>query len=203
MRFPRAIAYLPFAFLAGHSAHAQSEEHPYIKSFDLTVLDGRIHVVWTMQGGSTCDGSEVLRSTDGVDFAAIHSISGICGDAQLDVPFGWTDEAPREFSTLYYRIKLGNQGFSSVKSVAFTQLTSSDQRFYPSPVQDEATLLLNVPSSAQVDLWVFDASGRVVLERTGLAGREHRISLFGEASGLYSYLAVSDGKRFTGTFVKE
>lgn len=181
---------------------AQSDEHPFIRTFDITVLDGRILVAWTMQGGSTCDGSEVLRSTNGVDFTAVHRLEGICGDAELDVPFSWMDETPPEFTTLYYRIKLGVEGYTSIKMVDFKQLISSQQRFFPSPMLDEATLLLNVPASSQVDLLIFDTSGRIVLEREGLVGREHHIALPGARSGVYSYVVRAEGRVFQGNFVK-
>lgn len=184
-------------------AFAQGEEHPFIKSFDLTVLDGRVQVAWTMQGGSTCDGSEVLRSTNGVDFSVAHRIDGLCGDAALDVPFSWMDDAPPEFSTLYYRIRLGNEGYSSIKSVEFIQLTESDLRFFPSPTTGIATLLLNVKASAQVDLLIFDAMGHVVMEQGGLKGREHEIVLPDIPAGMYVYVASSEGKLFRGRFVKE
>jgi hypothetical protein len=191
------------AMVGAFASSAQDDEHPFIRTFTLTVLDGRIHVAWTMQGGSTCDGSEVLRSTDGVDFITAHRIDGICGDASLDVPFSWMDDAPPEFSTLSYRIKLGNEGFSSVKTVDFTQLTSSDQRFFPSPMRDDATLLLNVPASARVDLLIFDMGGRIVWEREGLVGREHRIELRDVRAGMYGYVARSEGRMFQGRFVKD
>jgi hypothetical protein len=187
----------------GFSSSAQFDEHPFIRTFDLTVLDGRILVAWTMQGGSTCDGSEVLRSTNGSDFVAVHRLEGICGDAVLDVPFSWMDDSPPELSTLSYRIKLGNEGFSSIKSVDFAQLTSSQQRFFPSPMRDEATLVLNVPASARVDLLIFDMNGRVVWEREGLVGREHRITLPGVLSGMYGYVARTEGRSFEGRFLKQ
>lgn len=55
---------LLLSLLAGLSVMAEDgdglpSEHPYIKSFTLTVLDGRVQVDWVMQGGSTCDGNEV------------------------------------------------------------------------------------------------------------------------------------------------
>lgn len=185
------------------AASGQEVEHPFIKTFELTVLDGRILVTWTMQGGSTCDGSEVLRSTNGVDFTPVHRLEGICGDAALDVPYLWMDASPPELSTVSYRIRLGLEGYSSVKSVAFAQLTTSDQRFFPSPMRDEATLLLNVPASARVDLLIFDMAGRVVLEQEGRTGREHRIVLPGARPGLYGYVARADGRGFQGRFMKE
>jgi hypothetical protein len=86
--------------------------------------------------------------------------------------------------------------------VAFTQLTQSDQRFFPSPMREEATLLLNVPASARVDLLIFDMGGRIVWEREGLVGREHRIALPGVQAGVYGYVARSEGRTFQGRFVK-
>jgi hypothetical protein len=183
--------------------HAQDEEHPFIRTFTLLVVDDRILVSWTMTGGSTCDGSEVLRSTNGVDFTPVHSIEGICGDEFSDVPFSWWDNTPPEFSTIHYRIKFGFLGSSSIKTVEFAQLTTSQQRFFPSPMREEATLVLNIPASASVDLVIFDAAGRLVWEQQGLVGRTHRITLPGVPAGLYTYLARTDGRSFQGRFVKE
>jgi len=192
-----------FACLAGNSASAQDGEHPFIKTFTLTVLDGRVQVDWTMQGGSTCDGSEVLRSTDGAEFVAIHRIDGICGDPILDVPFGYRDDAPPELSRIYYRISLGLDGYSSIKYVDFAQLTEGQQRFFPSPMGNTATLLLNVPGSANVDLLLFDAGGRQVWQKNGLVGRQHDLDLGFLNAGLYLYVADVEGRRFQGRFMKE
>jgi hypothetical protein len=182
---------------------AQATEHPFMKSFDLVVMDGRIQVAWTMQGGSTCDGIEVQRSTNGVDFTTIHRIDGICGDPVFDVPFGYRDDAPPELSRLHYRIDLGIEGLSSVKTVDFAQLTEARQRFFPSPMRNSATLLLNVSGSARVDLRLFDASGRQVWQHSGLVGRQHELELGFLQAGVYLYVADADGKRFQGRFVKE
>lgn len=179
------------------------EEHPYIMHFDLTVLDGSIQVAWTMQGGSTCNGLDVERSRDGVIFERVHRIEGICGDPTIAVPFSWIDDSPPEFSVVYYRIMLGFEGYSSVRSVAFNQLKQSDHRFYPSPMRNEARLLLNVQSGAWVDLWIMDASGRTVHERSGNLGGDIRLSLPWLNAGAYGFLAVSEGRRSVGRFIKE
>lgn len=195
-----AIALIAFSAVQGR---AQEGEHPFIKSFTLTVLDGRVQVDWTMQGGSTCDGSEVLRSTDGVDFQVIHRIDGICGDPILDVPFGYRDDSPPELSRIYYRINLGLEGYSSIKFVDFDQLTESEQRFYPVPVANTATLLLNVPGSARVDLRILDAGGREVWQAAGLVGPRHELDVVFLRPGMYLYVADVAGRRFQGRFVKE
>ncbi len=179
------------------------EEHPYIMHFDLTVLDGSILVAWTMQGGSTCNGLDVERSRDGGIFERVHRIEGICGDPTIAVPFSWIDDAPPEFSVVHYRIQLGSEGYSSVQAVEFSQLKQSDHRFYPSPMRSEARLLLNVRSGAWVDLRIMDASGRTVVERSGNLGGDIRLSLPWLNAGTYGFLAVSEGRRYVGRFVKD
>lgn len=183
--------------------HAQGEEHPFIESFTVAVQEGRALVHWVMKGGSTCDGSAVERSVNDGPFAVAHRIEGLCGDPDTPVAFSWADEDPPELSTLRYRIQLGTEGRSSVKTVRFEQLTRSAQRFYPSPTSGPATLLLRVPSSARVAIAITDAAGRTVLRREGVHGPRHELDLRQLPAGAYAYAAEADGQRFTGRFVKE
>ncbi|HRH69772.1 MAG TPA: T9SS type A sorting domain-containing protein [Flavobacteriales bacterium] len=179
-----------------------AQEHPIIAAYTLTELEGGIRIDWTIQGGSTCNGQDVERSTDGVTFAQVHRIAGICGSTSNAVPYDWVDNAPPEFSTVYYRLKLGLDGYSSVKSIVFDQLTASDQRFFPSPMADEATLVLNIPSSSSFDLEIADSRGRAVFLRSAVQGNTIRFTLPGAAAGTYSYRATSGSRVFTGQFVK-
>ncbi len=180
-----------------------AQEHPIIAAYTLTEFDGGIRIDWTIQGGSTCNGQDVERSTDGVAFTQVHRIEGICGNASEPVSYDWIDTAPPEFSTVYYRVKLGVEGYTSIKSVVFDQLTTSDQRFFPSPMAEEATLVLNILTSASFELEIWDANGRSVFLRNGVQGNSIRFALPGVQAGTYSYLASSEGRRFTGRFVKE
>jgi hypothetical protein len=181
---------------------AQSDEHPFIESFTLTVQEGRVLVQWTMKGGSTCDGSTVERSADGETFVPVHRIEGLCGDPEVAVPFSWADADPPELSTLCYRIVFAAEGRSSVKSVRFDQLNRSELRLYPSPTDGLSTLLLRVSASAQVELRVSDANGRLVIERLKQVGRSHVIDLAGFAAGSYAVTAIADGQRFDARVVK-
>jgi len=178
------------------------DEHHFIEAFELTVLDGRIQVAWTMKGGSTCDGTEVERATDGLNFNVVHRIAGICGDPSVPVSFSWIDAAPPEFSTVYYRIRMGVDGTSSVKQVIFDQLVTTDQRIFPVPVVENATLVLNLPLSAVVEIRIYDGQGKLVLERSG-TGRNHPLPLASMAPGAYNYTATSGSRNFQGRFVKQ
>jgi hypothetical protein len=144
----------------------------------------------------------VERSTDGAAFTVVHTIGGLCGDPTIAKSYSWTDPSPPELSTVHYRIKLGVEGYSSIKSVVFDQLTTSAQRFYPNPTGASATLILQLAPSALVDLVVFDAQGRSVLERSGHTGPKLDLDLRTLPAGTYRYLATGEGRRFTGSFVR-
>ncbi|MBP7513982.1 MAG: T9SS type A sorting domain-containing protein [Flavobacteriales bacterium] len=186
---------------AGLSASAQ--EHPFLAGYELTELEGRVRISWTIVGGSTCNGQDVERSLNGISFTSIYRVDGICGSVSEPVPYECVDVAPPELSELYYRVKLGLDGYSSVKSIAFDQITTSDQRFYPSPTTGAATLVLRVASGTGVTLQVWDAAGRVVLERSGLTGPSIPLDVSGQRAGAYTYRAITPGRAYTGRFVKE
>jgi hypothetical protein len=181
---------------------ASAKEHPFLADHQLTELEGGIRIDWTILGGSTCNGQEVERSNDGLSFSAVHRIDGPCGDPFIPRSYGWFDPAPPEFSTVFYRVKLGFDGYSSVKSLWFDQLTESDHRFFPNPATAQATLVLNLPASASVDLLVFDAQGHVVWELKNNSGPHISLVLAALPEGLYTWLAVSNEQRITGRFVK-
>lgn len=199
MRFP-GLLILAFQGL-GWPATAQ--EHPFLGAYELSELEGRIRVSWTILGGSTCNGQSVERSLDSTTFVTVYAEEGICGDVSVPIPYEWIDAAPPELSTLYYRIKLGLDGYSSVRSVHFDQLTSADHRLYPSPTQGDARLVLKIAPGTPVDLLLMDAAGHRSWEAFDLPGPSVELDLAGLAPGVYIYRATAAGRIFTGRFVLE
>lgn len=179
-----------------------AQEHPFLAQYNLTELPGAIRIDWTIQGGSTCNGQQVERSTNGVDFSQVHHIEGLCGDPAIAVAYDWTDAAPPELSTVHYRIKLGLDGYSSVKTVQYEQLTSTTHVLFPNPAHDEATLVLNTSFSGRMDVFLFDGSGRQVLASTGGNGRSVQLDLRGLTAGAYAYLVLVGESRFRGVLIK-
>ncbi|MBK7247105.1 MAG: hypothetical protein IPI05_05505 [Flavobacteriales bacterium] len=57
----------------------------------MTDLPNGVLVNWTIHGGSTCDGQDVERSTDSVNFVMVHRIQGICGSSESSTPYTWFD----------------------------------------------------------------------------------------------------------------
>ena len=199
----RGIAPLLIASaLLFHSA-TQAQEHPFLSTFNLTENAGSITLTWTLVAGSTCAGIKVERSPNGVDFTLVHEIFGVCGAIAEPVSYNWTDPAPPEFSTVHYRLQLGISGNSTIQSLVFDQLVSTDQRVYPSPAADVVTIAVRVPQQAPVDLRVWNSAGELVIERLGGSGPSHTINVGTLLAGVYTFDAVSDGRRFSGSFVKE
>lgn len=180
---------------------APAQEHPFLSFFTVKEGFGTVVLDWEMIAGNTCDGIDILRSEDGTGFDVAGRIMGICGDIDEPVPYGWIDTDPPELTTVYYRLRLGLNGFSSIQEVDLVHLVSDDHRFLPSPMQGEGLLLLRVPASGQVDLRITDSSGRQVFHESGLRGGRHAVRLPNAQAGTYFYDAVSGDRRFRGRFV--
>ncbi len=195
------IALAACALHIAGTLHAQ--EHPFLSEFTLIETSGSITLYWTLVAGSTCAGTKVERSMNGVEFSVVHEIFGVCGAVSEPVSYNWTDPAPPEFSTVYYRLQLGANGTSSIQSLVFDQLVTTDQRVYPSPASDVVKIALRLPQRAAVDLRVWNSAGKLMIERIGEAGPAHEINVKDLPAGVYIYDAISEGKHFSGRFVKE
>lgn len=80
---PRTVP-LSIGLLAWSAASAQ--EHPYLSTFTVQEGFGTVELAWTMIAGSTCEGTSILRSTDGSDFHVIGRIEGLCGAVGEPIP---------------------------------------------------------------------------------------------------------------------
>ena len=194
---------LPIAGVLLIATSASAQEHPFLSEFTLTENTGSITLQWTLVAGSTCAGTKVERSLNGVDFSLVHEIFGVCGAIEQPVTYSWIDPAPPEFSTVYYRLQLGTNGSSSIRSLQFTQLVTTDQRAYPSPSSSMVTIAVRVAQQAEVDLRIWNSAGKLLIERIGEVGPTHEFNVKTLPAGVYTYDAVSDGKHFSGRFVKE
>ena len=198
----RATSILVLLALLFGVGKVAAQEHPFLSAYTLTELPKGVLVNWTIHGGSTCDGQEVQRSSDSLNFTTVHLIQGICGSPESSTPYTWFDPSPPELSKVFYRLKLGFDGYSSVRSVFFRQLNESTQRLFPNPVELAATLVVDVPLNTVVDLRIHNAAGSVVLERLAQPGPSLEMNLSGLPAGLYFYRAQAAGRTFNGKFVK-
>lgn len=98
---------IPFLFF-GVFCHAQ--EHYLLDSFKAIKDKNRVILLWTMKKGSTCIGTGILRSTDGINFEKIGEVSEVCGDLEKQKTYQYIDQEPVIGATNYYVLELGFSG---------------------------------------------------------------------------------------------
>lgn len=192
------IGTLSLALLASLVVHAQ--EHPFLSRFDITEGDGQVYLDWTMVSGNTCDGTRILRSLDSLNFVEIGSLSGLCGSISTPTYFQHLDSDPPELTTVFYRLQLSTNGFSSIQRIDLKRLFTAEHRVFPSPMVDNGTLLLRVDPETHVVLRIWSATGRLVHDATGRGGRLD-VPAATWPAGVYIYEASAEGRKLSGRFV--
>lgn len=102
--------------------------------FSATEVGGNVFLEWTMDLGQTCNGIDITRSTDGIDFSPIGNIQGICGSPFDTVSYSFIDESPILNQINYYRLTLGNLGPSQTLSVEIIDLEGTGYQVRPNPM---------------------------------------------------------------------
>ena len=91
------------------------QEHPILNYFSANLGDNDVYLSWEIMGGGQCNGIQILRSTDSLNYVEIGDVQGVCGSPDFAQQYDFTDESPVENSINYYRLELGVQGFSSTQ----------------------------------------------------------------------------------------
>lgn len=112
------------------------------ENFELEQFQESIFISWTMTTGSTCNGIEIQRSSDSINFVKIHEIQGVCGSSTKKVHYNFTDYEAQKNQKYFYRLKLGTQGVSEIKSISFFTTLGKSVLIYPNPVKSIINIIL-------------------------------------------------------------
>lgn len=115
--------------------------------------------------GFSCNGINIERSADSLNFSVIGGIQGICGSADYETPFQFTDKSPLINADNYYRLDLGLYGFSQALKVAFVKFNVAGYLFYPDPCRFNCSLFFENPTNAEVKFFIYHYSGREVFQK--------------------------------------
>ena len=142
------------------SLFAQNEG--ILDKFTGSQVDGRVYLNWVITSGRTCDGTRIFRSTDSLSFTQIGDIQGICGSESSPQPFSFTDENPVKNQTNYYRLELGNIGYSDIVAIIMYDFGNRGYLIKPNPVTDKAEILFTNPKREQHQLTLYDQRGNFI-----------------------------------------
>ena len=123
----------------------------------------RVILNFTMKQGNTCNGIDIHRSTDSLQFDGIGSIEGVCGSASFDIPYSFVDESPRLNAINYYRLDLKQLGYSEVISLHVYDHSKKLQLF-PIPAGEVVKCYSSEGISGSAAITVFGIDGRIYME---------------------------------------
>lgn len=115
------LLYSLLYLLLSHSL-AKSQFHEILDDFYVIQINNEVKLRWVIKNGQTCNGIQIYRSQDTLNFERIGEIPGICGSTNEAVPYDFVDSFPIKNKTNFYRLQLGNQGYS--------QYIQIDYKFY-------------------------------------------------------------------------
>lgn len=148
-------------------SHAQSED--FLESFEVSQINGKVFLSWTIRAGFVCVGVDVLRATDNSNFILIGGVEGVCGNMTLPSKYSFTDNNPVLNSTNYYKLNMGGEGFSQTISVDLFDFNEKGYLIIPHPVSNMSKIHFRNDAALQTTLNMYSSTGALIYsERTNL-----------------------------------
>ena len=92
MRSIRIILFSIFIYVSTENALGQI--NPILGHFYASEQNGVVILSWEILAGSTCNGIQIFRSTDDLNFSQINDIPGICGNISFAQDYIYEDIIP-------------------------------------------------------------------------------------------------------------
>jgi hypothetical protein len=165
-------------------ANSASAQHTILDDFSVFQFEDEVYLSWVIGRGNTCNGITIERSTDGQFFEEIGHIPGICGSPDFAQPYSHSDKHPAKNQVNYYRLELGLQGYSEVRSVEFVYVGNEGFQIRPNPAVDQFRILFNNRLGHQHQLEIFSVSGALV-EQHQSDSNQFELNVSNMNGGLY------------------
>ncbi|GAP43157.1 hypothetical protein TBC1_111299 [Lentimicrobium saccharophilum] len=138
----------------------RAQVHPLLQDFSGYQQGNKVFLRWTFRSGSLCEGTRIERSADGLFYDEIGEIPGICGNPETSVTFTFTDSLPVPNTLNYYRLELGNTGFTTALEVEF--IPSGDRGYTILYSDQGAELSVKNPPARKGEVSILDISGKSI-----------------------------------------
>lgn len=134
-------------------------------SFSAVAKNNDAELSWTTANEQNVWGFDVERSIDKINFTAAGSVAANNTAGNHNYRFTDAEHKSHGATTIYYRIKIRDKdGKSTYSATIALQLnaTKTSIQFYPNPVSNRGSLVINADKSQQVQWRVLDNSGKTV-----------------------------------------
>lgn len=173
-----------------------------VSHFKAEKFNETVYLTWTIKQGFTCNGVDVLRSTDSINFAKIGDIEGICGSSAEEIEYDFTDISPEKNARNFYRLSLGGLSFSQVISIHVVDIPANHYLVVPNPLTEKAGILFENSTFALCRLTVFSPDGSPVFE-AATTGESFVLRKEDYEKGVYFFRISYDNNKeaITGRFL--
>lgn len=177
----------------------RAQVHPLLQDFSGYQQGNSVFLRWTFRSGSLCEGTRIERSADGLFYNEIGEIPGICGNPETSVTFTFTDSLPVPNTRNYYRLELGNTGFTTALEVEF--IPSGDQGYTILYSDQGAELSVENPPGRKGKVSILDISGKRI-DSYIFDQRRIALTLKPAIKGIYLFmLRYENGAGLSGKFI--
>lgn len=138
--------------------------HPALRDLTAFSLDRNVVIRWTMNAGSTCFGTGILRSSDNINFTEIGSIGGVCGSTEVPVSYTFVDSFSLVNQKAYYKLSLGLLGESLPVFITNIVLENNTAIAKPNPFSRLTTIQFSETIVDEANLIIYGIDGRKIME---------------------------------------
>ncbi|MCO5258388.1 MAG: hypothetical protein M9926_16700 [Lentimicrobium sp.] len=177
----------------------RAQVHPLLQDFSGYQQGNKVFLRWTFRSGSLCEGTRIERSADGLFYDEIGEIPGICGNPETSVTFTFIDSLPVPNTRNYYRLELGNTGFTTALEVEF--IPSGDRGYTILYSDQGAELSVENPPARKGEVSILDISGKSI-DTYIFDQRRITLTRMPVIKGIYLFvLRYENGAGLSGKFI--
>lgn len=124
-----------------------------------------ITLEWIVNQDENIQEFEIQRSTDGIFFTNIATISSKSGRGQIN--YQWIDDNVRLNTIYYYKIQSREADNRMISSIQSAQLSTAGRNvisIYPNPIQNEARLVIHEASNLPIKIAIYNQLGQRLYE---------------------------------------
>ena len=173
-----------------------------ILNFKIFQVNQAVFLNFILSKGSSCNGFNVLHSTDSLNFKVIHEDPTICGTSNADEAKNWTHVNPIINQLNYYKIQLNPGEMSSVNRIFVNQTNKPNIVLFPNPIStdhDFLTIKILGTESLAFDGFIYNQFGNYVLKIENQSTISNSTIKINELSnGLY-LIKLTDGYNLYST----
>lgn len=173
------------------SFNTSAQLHPILGKFYATEFSGKVYLNWQIISGSTCNGIRIYRSIDAKEFSDIGYIPGVCGNASSPQNYDFIDSNAVKNKINYYRLELGNLGFTELVSLTLVDLQTKGTQIRPNPINGKGKIFFDNILNQEHHLLIYNSQGSLV---DSISSLDNYFSLNAESfdTGIYFFTITSN-----------